>query len=112
MQEIESIYKRTGDYTINPSATLFMNNGNKIVIELLPEAAPNTVNRYDSGIAGCEFFFPLRECPELKGTYPMFGIVKEGMEELKRIEKVETAPVTNYPIEGVIINEPIEPQII
>ena len=29
---------------MNPIATLYMKNGKKIVIELLPEAAPNTVN--------------------------------------------------------------------
>lgn len=176
MPSLESIYERTGDYTMNPIATLYMKNGNKIVIELLPESAPNTVNSfidaakqgffnnhaierivpgswidmsyrafgheqakyliplefelhpeiepldlnsgcvamggYDTGIAGCEFFFPLRECPELKGTYPVFGIVREGMEELKRIEKVEIVPVTNYPTKGVIVNEPVKPQIV
>lgn len=162
---------------MNPIATLSMKNGNKIVIELLPEAAPNTVNSFiyaaqqgffdqhaierivpgswidmsyrafgheeakylipreftlhpelepldvhlgcvamggydEKGLAGCEFFFPLRDCPELKGIYPVFGLVKEGIEELKRLEKVETVPVTNYPTPGVIVNEPVEPQIL
>ena len=31
---------------MNPIATLYMKNGKKIVIELLPEAAPNTVNSF------------------------------------------------------------------
>lgn len=31
---------------MNPIATIYMENGNKIVIELLPEAAPNTVNSF------------------------------------------------------------------
>ena len=31
---------------MNPIATLCMANGKKIVIELLPEAAPNTVNSF------------------------------------------------------------------
>lgn len=30
----------------HPAATLHMANGSKIVIELLPEAAPNTVNSF------------------------------------------------------------------
>lgn len=162
---------------MNPIATLFMENGSKIVIELLPNNAPNTVNSFiyaarqgffdnhiierivpgswidmsyrafgheaakylipsefilhpeiepldlhagcvamggydEKGLAGCEFFFPLRDCPELKGIYPVFGKVIEGMEELYRLEKVEIIPVTNYPIQGVIVNEAVEPQIL
>ena len=31
---------------MNPTATLHMANGKKIVIELLPEAAPNTVRSF------------------------------------------------------------------
>ena len=127
---------------MNPIATLHMANGKKIVIELLPESAPNTVNSFifaakggyldhhaierivpgnwidmsytafgkkecqylipnefelnpdvipldshpgcvcmggygDAGLASCEFFFPLRDCPEHKGIYPVFGKVLE-----------------------------------
>lgn len=37
----------------HPTATLHMASGSKIVIELLPEAAPNTVNSfYLCGIPG------------------------------------------------------------
>ncbi|MFA9377203.1 MAG: peptidylprolyl isomerase [Lachnotalea sp.] len=161
---------------MNPIATLLMENGKQIVIELLPKFAPNTVNSfiyaakqgffdnhtierivpgawidmsykafghdeakylipleftlntevepldvkpgyvamggYENGIAGCEFFFPVRECPELKGKYPVFGIVTEGMDEIYRLEKVDIIPVTNYPTPGVIVNEAVEPQII
>ncbi len=162
---------------MNPLATLFMANGSKIVIELLPESAPNTVNSFiytasrgyldhhaierivpgnwidmsytafgrpecrylipnefelnpdavplDShpgvvamggygaaGLASCEFFFPLRDCPEHKGVYPVFGRVLEGMDEIRRLEKVDTVPVTDFPIEGVEVNRPVEPQIL
>ena len=31
---------------MNPIAALYMKNGKKIVIELLPDAAPNTVNSF------------------------------------------------------------------
>ena len=140
---------------MNPIATLHMANGRNIVIELLPESAPNTVNSFiytasrgyldhhaierivpgnwvdvsytafgkkecrylipnefelnpdvvpldshpgavcmggygEAGLAGCEFFFPLRDCPDHKGIYPVFGRVLEGMDELYRLEKVET----------------------
>ncbi len=162
---------------MNPIATLFMENGAKIVIELLPKAAPNTVNSFiysakqgffdnhtierfvpgswidmsyrafgheeakylipgefdlhpelvplepklgtvamggygDKGLAGCEFFFPLRDCPELKGIYPVFGIVKEGLEELCRLGNLETIPVTDYPEEGVVVNQSVVPQVL
>ena len=161
----------------NPKVTLHMANGARIVMELLPEAAPNTVNSFlyaalggymdhhaierivpgnwidvsytafgqeacrylipnefelhpeieplpshpgcvcmggygEAGLAGCEFFFPLRDCSEHKGIYPVFGRVLEGMEELRRLEKVETVPVTDFPIEGVEVNRPVEPQVI
>lgn len=162
---------------MNPIATIYMENGRKIVIELLPEAAPNTVNSFihiasaglmdhhaiqrivpgnwvdisysgfgkkeaqylipnefqlnpelvpldshpgcvcmggygENGLAGGEFFFPLRDCPEHKGIYPVFGKVLEGMDEIYRLEKVETVPVENFPIEGIEVNTPVEPQII
>lgn len=42
----------------------------------------------------------------------MFGRVLEGMDELYRLEKVETVPVTDYPIEGVEVNRPVKPEII
>lgn len=159
---------------MNPKATLFMENGAKIVIELLPEKAPNTVNSfiyaakngfldnhaierivpgnwidmsysafdhdeckylipnefelnpeiepidshlgcvcmggYDNGIASCEFFFPLRDCPEHKGKYPVFGKVLEGMEEILRLEKVETVPV-DFPV-PIEVNRPVSPQVV
>lgn len=160
----------------NPTATLNMANGKKIVIELLPESAPNTVNSFiyvaslglmdhhaiqrivpgnwvdvsytafgkkeaqylipnefelnpevepldshpgcvcmggygEAGLASCEFFFPLRDCPDHKGIYPVFGRVVEGMDEIYRLEKVKTKPV-DFPIEGVEVNEPLEPEII
>ena len=36
----------------HPTATLHMANGSKIVIELLPEAAPNTVNSFIYAASG------------------------------------------------------------
>lgn len=160
----------------NPIATIHMQNGTCIVIELLPASAPNTVssflfaalggyldhhaiqrivpgnwidmsynafghkecqflipNEFDlhpeitplpsrpgcvcmggygqAGLASCEFFFPLRECPEHLGIYPVFGYVIEGMEEIRRLEKVPTRRV-DFPIEGVEVNEPLQPEII
>ena len=161
---------------MNPMATLYMANGKKIIIELLPESAPNTVSSFiyaakggyldhhaierivpgnwidmsytafgkkecqylipnefelnpelvpldshpgcvcmggygEAGLASCEFFFPLRDCPEHKGIYPVFGKVLEGMDEIYRLEKVDTIPV-DFPIEGVEVNEPVKPEII
>ena len=161
---------------MNPTATFYMANGKKIVVELLPESAPNTVDSFiwcaghgwldnhaiqrivpgswvdlsyrafhhkecaylipneftlhpeitpleshpgcvcmggygEMGLAGCEPFFPLRDCPEHKGVYPVFGKVIEGMEEIYRLEKVDTKPVP-FPYPGVVVNEPLQPEII
>lgn len=161
---------------MNPIATFCMASGARIVVELLPEAAPNTVNSFiycarngwldnhaiqrivpgkwvdlsyaafhqegcryliplesklhpeiepldshpgcvcmggygEHGNAGCEPFFPLKDCPDHKGIYPVFGYVREGMEELRRLEQVATRPVK---LEGMNmeVNEPLEPEVI
>ncbi|MBA4698298.1 MAG: peptidylprolyl isomerase [Ruminococcus sp.] len=160
---------------MNPKAVIYMDSGNKIVIELLPNVAPNTVNSFiyavqmgvfnqhdierivpedwidvsysgfgkkegqylipyeyelhpeieplDSGPgcvcmggygkigqSGCEFFFPLRECPEHKGIYPVFGRILQGREELERLKNLELESVTDYPYPGVKVNKPKIPQ--
>ena len=160
---------------MNPVATMLMENGQEIVIELIPEAAPNTVDSFISaaqkgvfdhhnierivpkdwidvsysgfgkeegrylipyefdlhpeivplnpvygcvcmggygeyGEAGCEFFFPMRDCPEHKGKYPVFGRVISGMEELERIRNVPIEAVTDYPYSGIEVNRPIKPE--
>lgn len=158
----------------NPIATIKLNNGKKIVMELRPEYAYNEVcsfisaatkgyynnfaiqrivpgswvdvsynaffrqecqyflpNRIeeesngnikvpelgdvclgyfsDTEIAGTEFFFPLRKAEELKGKCPVFAQVTEGVEELMRMEQVETYP---NPCEPVEINVPRIPEVI
>lgn len=62
----------------------------------------------DEEIAGTEFFFPLRKVEELTGKCPVFAQVTEGMEELWRMEKVETYP---NPFEPVEINVPRRAEI-
>ena len=161
---------------MNPRAILHMASGKRIVIELLPESAPNTVASFvwvagrglmdhhviqrvvpgswvdvtyngfghresqylipnefplhpdieplpsfpgcvcmggygEAGLAGCEFFFPLRDCPEHRGIYPVFGHVVEGMDEIRRLEQVPLRPV-DFPIPGIEVNEPVSPEII
>lgn len=160
---------------MNPIAVLYMKNGKKIVIELLPEAAPNTVNSFiyvasrglmdhhaiqrivpgswidvsytAFGKKEAQYLIPndlsftrrshpcshpgavcmaamartawppasssspCRDCPDHKGVYPVFGRVLEGMDEIYRLEKVKTVPV-DFPIPGVEVNEPVEPEII
>ena len=46
-----------------------------------------------------------------KGTYPVFGKVISGMNEIRRIAAVKTVPV-DFPIPGVEVNKPVEPQVI
>ncbi len=162
---------------MNPYAIIKMNSGKQIIIELLPESAPNTVNSFihgvkagvydqspierivpgswvdisytafgkkeakylipyesdlhpdlsplasdlgsvcmggydELGLSGCEFFLPLRPCPEHLGKYPVFGKVVEGIEEIVRIGNEPVIPVTNFPYADIEINRPINPQII
>lgn len=63
-------------------------------------------------IAGGEFFFPLADCPAITGTYPIFGRVTAGLEELRRLERVETYPVPFPGHESVKINTPVSPEFI
>ena len=63
-------------------------------------------------IAGGEFFFPLADCPEITGKYPIFGKVTDGLEELRRLERRETYPVTYPGMPDVKINTPVEPVLI
>ncbi|MBQ6663373.1 MAG: peptidylprolyl isomerase [Firmicutes bacterium] len=63
--------------------------------------------------SGSEFFFTMGEDTEgkLTGKYPPFGLVTKGIEELRRLENVKTAPV---PVDtpGIVIQEPVEPEYI
>lgn len=162
---------------MNPVATIVMENGNRIVLELLPEAAPNAVKSFISlaakgcydghgiqrivpgswidisytgfdkeeckyliendldnayikehpsitpgtvimggygheQVSGSEFVFPLRDCPDLQELYPVFAIVKEGMEEIYRLEKIETFPVDYKYDSSIKVNCPVEKQVI
>ena len=159
----------------NPIATIEMSSGNKIVIELFPENAPNTVNSFiwaakngyydnqpikrvvpgfvvqssytnfdnpalnhtiegefasngfEKGLPNtpgcvamggdgekyascCGFYFTLEYHERLDGTYPVFGKVIEGWDEVRRIENVKTVPV-DIGIPRVTVNEPIEPEV-
>lgn len=158
----------------NPIATITLNNGKKIVLELRPDYAynevcsfisaatkgyydhfaiqrivpgswidvsynaffrrecqyflPNRIEEESNGnvkvpelgdvclgyfsdeeISGTEFFFPLRKAEELTGKCPVFAQVVEGIDELQRMEKVETYP---NPFEPVEINVPRNPEVI
>ena len=42
---------------------------------------------------------------------PVFGKVISGMNEIRRIAAVKTVPV-DFPIPGVEVNKPVEPQVI
>ena len=161
----------------NPIATITMENGTEIVVELIPELAPNTVNSfiylanrgafdnykiarlepgfvvdvstnafdredcrylieneagkipaekrlppelgvvgmggYEKGIAGGEFFFPLEHVPRLDGSYPMFGKIIKGVEEIIRIGK---GPVVEFALDyynsGKLMHKPVNREVI
>ena len=63
----------------------------------------------DTELTGTEFFFPLKRLDNLVGKCPVFGQIIEGLDELKRINKLETYP---NPFECVEINVPRTPEII
>ena len=97
----------------NPKACYFIPNDVKSGKYL--EAVPGTIGLGGYGapeIAGGEFFFPLADCPAITGVYPIFGKIVNGMEELRRLEQLETYPVP-YPGEpNVKINTPVYPVFI
>ena len=82
----------------NPIVTFEMENGGKMVAELYPEVAPNTVHngvqnslKHDRGVlsmaramnpnsAGSQFFIMVEKAPHLDGEYAAFGKVIEGMD--------------------------------
>ena len=64
----------------------------------------------EAGQAGCEFFFPLKAFSEHKGIYPVFGKVKAGEEEIKRLANVELFEVTDHPYPDVQVFRPVVPQ--
>ncbi|MBR2991313.1 MAG: peptidylprolyl isomerase [Solobacterium sp.] len=162
---------------MNPKAILHMSSGRDIVIELFPDAAPNTVNSFihiasnglmdhyaiqrivpgkwvdvsysgygkkeaqylipgeftlhpeitplpshpgcvcmggygDYGLAGGEIFFPLKDCPEHLGIYPVIGQVIEGMDEIRRIAEVPVRKLEDFIIPEMIVYEPVTPEII
>ena len=55
----------------------------------------------EAGLAGCEFFFPLRDCPDHKGIYPVFGRVLEGLDEIIQAGKGRDSACNGFPIEKV-----------
>ena len=65
---------------MNPIATLHMANGRNIVIELLPESAPNTVNSfiYTASRGYLDHHAIERIVPETGGCQ-LHGLWKEGM---------------------------------
>lgn len=66
----------------------------------------------ENDIAGGEIFFPLRDCDDLVGHYPILGKFLNGIEILREIETVDTYPVVIEEVPHVKINTPIEPIII
>lgn len=97
----------------NPEACYFIPNDVKSGRFL--EAVFGTVGMGGYGppdIAGGEFFFPLADCPEITGKYPIFGKVIKGQEELRRLEGVETRPVDYPGMPDVKINTPVTPVIL
>lgn len=108
---------------IDTSYTAFGNEAAKYLIpyesELHPEIEPLAshlgmicMGGYgESGLSGCEFFFPLRDCPEHKGVYPVFGRVISGLEEIIRLANVPIDPV-DFPYADIEINRPVQPEII
>lgn len=67
---------------------------------------------YGNGIAGGEFFFPLAYHEKLDGSYPAFGRVLTGLEEIFRWERLPLRPVAYPEDPGIVVNEPVSPLVI
>ena len=94
----------------NPEACYFIPNDVRSGRFLEAEFGTVGMGGYGApDIAGGEFFFPLAHCPGITGTYPIFGKVVSGLQELRRLEQVETYPVTYPGLPDVRINTPVEP---
>lgn len=63
-------------------------------------------------IAGGEFYFPLRDCPDLVGKYPIIGNILSGMDIIDDISKVDTYPVTLKHTPSTIITTPSVDEVI
>lgn len=94
----------------NPEACYFIPNDTDSGSFLAAEFGTVGLGGYGRpDIAGGEFFFPLADCPAITGKYPIFGRVVEGLEVLRRLERVETTPVSYPGMPEVQINTPVEP---
>ncbi len=96
-----------------PMAKYFINNEAPLQNEPLISYGHMCMGGYgENDIAGGEIFFPLRDCPDLVGKYPILGNIISGIEVLRTIESLDTYPVVIEEAPGVEINTPIEPFII
>lgn len=94
----------------NPEACYFIPNDAKSGLYHRAEFGTVGLGGYgEPDIAGGEFFFPLADCPDITGIYPIFGLVTEGLAELRRLEQLETVPVTYPGLPDVQINTPVDP---
>ena len=77
-------------------------------------ALPGTVvmGGYENGIAGGEFFFPLAENDRITWSYPAFGVVTSGFEEISRWNTLSVRKVDFPPDPSVTITAPAEPLVI
>jgi len=72
-----------------PEAKYLIDNEAAAQSHIFPHLGSVGMGGYgELGIAGGEFYFPLRDCPELYGHYPMFGEVAEGLDEIIRLGQV------------------------
>ena len=76
-------------------------------------AVPGTVvmGGYENGIAGGEFFFPLKENGRLTWHYPAFGRIIEGLETVMSWNELPVKTV-DFPLDpSVRITAPVDPLI-
>lgn len=100
---------------MNPIATLYMKNGSKIVIELLPESAPNTVNSF-LYVASRGYMDQHAIERIVPGNWVDISYTAFGKKECRYLIPNEfelnpaVVPLDSHP--GVEVNRPVEPQII
>ena len=78
------------------------------------KAEPGTIvmGGYENGIAGGEFFFPLKANSKLDYSYPAFGKIVEGLDEVLRWNTLPVVEVP-FPLDPAIrITAPAQPIVI
>lgn len=124
MFDHHAIQRIVPDYVVDASYTAFGREACKYLIDnesrshgvannLRVEPGVIAMGGYgEAGIAGGEFFFPLKYHEKLDGNYPAFGRILSGLDAVLSWGRLPLRPV-HYPADPtIVVNEPVTPLVI